>query len=133
MTTKKITKPIVLATPQQLAAAYKQLTIAFLVKLLIILLKVVLVDQMPMEQVPLVLALLLMIASLAATIYLCVALYKAARTLGFSQATTILSVVLSFLLPLLLFILTISADWRLARALQAHGWKIGLVDAKPSK
>ncbi len=119
------------AKPEELSRIYRHLNIGFLLKLLVVAARFSFVKQMPVAQVSLSLAVFLVIASLAATIYLCWSVYKAGRLLGFSLPVCIITIIVAFFIPLVLFVMIISADIRLAKALRASGWKMTLISAKP--
>ena len=122
---KIVTKPKTTASAEQLAQVHRHLIAAFVINVLFTMLAIEPLD------LPTLTVLLLFMLSIAARIYMCVALYRAAQRIGFGMTTIVISLILSFFIPLLGLILIISADIRLSKLLKAKGWKVGLLGATP--
>jgi hypothetical protein len=122
--------PETTASAPLLAQAHRHLTIAFFLNILLNI--ATYAEEQAAIQISLELSFVLVVASLIASIYMCVALYIAATRLGFGKMLVILSMILTIFIPLLGLILVVSADIRLAKALKAKGWNVGLLGAKAS-
>jgi len=130
--------PETLFTPEQLAQAHRYLIAAFSFYMPLAVAVFILdrLEQAWWEQGKFILfPALLPLLSIAATvgsILLLIALYIAARRMGFSIIMSIAAIILSFFIDILFVILVVSADLRISKQLKAKGWKVGLLGAKPA-
>lgn len=115
------------ASPELLAQAFRYLAGALILNIALNLLTLWAQSASTISQ----LIFVLQIATFITAILALVALYIAARRLGFGKGVTIVAIILALFIPLLNLVLVISAIIRITQHLRASGWKMTWSGPKP--